>query len=135
VESIEAVVHRDAFAKLAGIELLEIRAGFARARMAIRPEHLNGLGLVHGGAIFTLADLTFAAACNSHGPPTVAVNVSISFLKAAKAGTLFAECTELTPPARLGSYAARVTDEAGETIATFQGLSYRKSTGSSASDK
>ena len=127
MESIASVVEKDQFARHCGIELTQITPGHATARMPIAPHHLNGLGMVHGGAIFTLADLVFAAACNSRGYAAVAVNVSISYLKAAASGTLHAEATEISAEGRLGSYTIRITDDAGDLIAMFQGLSYRKS--------
>ena len=80
----------DRFAKHSGIELLEIGAGRAKARMTITDAHLNGVSLVHGGAIFTLADLVFAAASNSHGTIAVGVNASIAYLKAVSSGTVTA---------------------------------------------
>ncbi len=126
MQDIRAVVDKDQYARHAGIELLEVTPGKARARMVIGPQHLNGLGLVHGGAIFTLADLVFAAACNSHGYPAVAINVNISYLKAAKAGVLTADGEEVSAEGRLGSCVVRVTDDTGALIAMFQGLSYRK---------
>ena len=64
---------RDRFARHSGIELLEVSEGFARAKMPLGPFHHNGIGTVHGGALFTLADLAFAAASNSHGTVAVAV--------------------------------------------------------------
>lgn len=121
-----SVVNRDEFAKLAGIEIVEVGQGTARARMKITPRHLNGLGMVHGGAIFTLADLAFAAACNACGVPTVALNASISYLKATTGGTLHAEAAEASTQGKMGVYTIRVTDDAGEIIAMFQGLAYRK---------
>lgn len=123
-----SAAENDAFARLAGIELIEARLGYAKARMAIGPQHLNGLGGVHGGAIFTLADYAFAAACNCDAPPTVAINANISFLKGVTQGTLYAEAQEATMKERLGSYIVQVTNEAGEVVATFQGLTYRKRT-------
>lgn len=56
----------DHFAVRSGVELLEIKPGYAKARMLVTPEHLNGGGVCQGGALFTLADLAFAAAANSH---------------------------------------------------------------------
>ena len=52
----------DRFAVLAGCELTEIREGYARATMTVEERHLNGGDVCQGGAIFTLADLAFAAA-------------------------------------------------------------------------
>jgi acyl-CoA thioesterase len=117
----------DRFAERADIRLLEISPGHARARMTLSEHHLNGYGTVQGGAIFTLADFAFAAASNSHGNVAVAVNVSITFMKAARTGTLWAEARELSKNFKLGSYTVEVKDDEGDLIALFQGLVYRKS--------
>ena len=93
----------------------------------MHPHHLNGYGTVQGGAIFTLADFAFAAASNSHGTVAVAINVSITFMKAAKTGTLWAEAREISRNFKLGSYTVEVKDDQGELVALFQGLAYRKS--------
>ena len=63
--TISEFLQNDRFAVNAGVELLKTRSGYAKARMMITPEHLNGGGVCQGGAIFTLADLAFAAATNS----------------------------------------------------------------------
>jgi acyl-CoA thioesterase len=120
------VLKKDRFAALSNIELLSVSQGHAQARMVIGPQHLNGLGTVMGGAIFTLADFAFAAASNSHGTVAVAINVSISFLKAASSGTLLAEARELHKNFKLGSYTVEVKDDRGDLIAIFQGMVYRK---------
>ena len=117
---------RDRFARHAGIDLVEITAGGAKCKMDIKPMHLNGVNTVQGGAIFTLADLAFAAACNSHGQVAVAVNVSITFMKAVGEGTLYAEAREVSCNPKLGSYTIDVTDDDGDVVAVFQGLAYRK---------
>ena len=117
----------DKFAAHASIELLAVSPGHARARMTLGPHHLNGYGTVQGGAIFTLADFAFAAASNSHGTVAVAANVSITFMKAGRAGTLWAEARELSRNFKLGSYTVDVKDDAGYLVAGFQGLAYRKS--------
>ncbi len=126
METIRRCMAKDQFAADAGIELLAVQAGYARARMAVEPRHWNGLGTVQGGAIFTLADFAFAAAANSYGQVAVAINVSITFIKAAKAGTLWAEAREVSKNFKLGSYTVEIKDEQGELIALFQGLAYRK---------
>jgi acyl-CoA thioesterase len=117
---------RDRFAKHNGIELVSIAPGQARVKMVLQPHHLNGVDLAHGGAIFTLADFAFAVASNSHGTLAVAINVSISFLKAVRSGTLWAEAREVSLNPRLGSYTVDVKDDGGELVAVFQGLAYRK---------
>ena len=109
-----------------GIKLLEVSEGVAKVKMEIRESHLNGIGTVHGGTIFTLADVAFAAASNSHGTIAVAVNVSISFLRAASQGVLYAEAREVSRNPKLANYDVRVTDGDENLIAVFQGLAYRK---------
>ena len=76
-------ISKDKFASYLGIELLEMEEGRAKAKLDISDKHLNGIGTAHGGAIFSLADLTFAAASNSYGNIAVAINANISFFKAA----------------------------------------------------
>ena len=94
--------------------------------MEIGEQHLNGANTVHGGAIFTLADLVFAVASNSHGTLAMAINVSISYFKAVTRGTLVAEGEEVSRHPRLGSYTIRVSDGEGDLVAIFQGMVYRK---------
>ncbi len=117
----------DKFAERANIELLSVCAGSARARMTLHSHHLNGYGTVQGGAIFTLADFAFAAASNSHGTVAVAINVSITFMKAGISGTLWADAREISRNPKLGSYTVEVKDDQGDLVALFQGLAYRKS--------
>jgi len=127
VEKIRQFIARnDRFARHAGVELLEVAEGSASARMEITPEHLNGVGIVHGGAIFTLADLAFAAASNSYGTVAVAINASISYVKALGQGTLFASAREVSRNPKLALYVITVTDEDGDLVANFQGMVYRK---------
>jgi acyl-CoA thioesterase len=116
----------DAFAGLCGVELLEVAPGRARVMMKVQKSHLNSHGTVHGGALFTLADTAFALASNSHGIPAAAINAHISYMKAAKDGTLYAEAEEFALNPKLASYTIRVTDGDGERIAIFQGMVYRK---------
>ncbi len=126
MDEVKRCLARDQFAAHCHIELISVEPGHARARMVLQTLHLNGLGITQGGAIFTLADFAFAAASNSHGSIAVAVNVSITFMKAATAGTLYAEAREISRNAKLGSYTVEVRDDRNELIALFQGMAYRK---------
>jgi acyl-CoA thioesterase len=94
--------------------------------MQVGKHHLNGVGTVQGGALFTLADFTFAAACNSHGTVAVAINCSISYVKAVSSGTLIADARETSLGGRIGTYTIDITNENGDLIAIFQGMAYRK---------
>lgn len=106
------------------MELLACEPGHARMRMLVRPELLNGLSICHGGFIFTLADSTFAFACNSHNTKTVASGCSIEFLTSARLGDMLT-CTgqEQSLQGRHGVYDMRVTNQHGDTVALFRGKS------------
>jgi acyl-CoA thioesterase len=126
IDDIKELSSNDRFAALAGVELTDVSPGRATARMEIQGHHLNAADIVHGGAIFTLADFAFAMASNSHGPLAVAINASISFLKTVRGGTLTAEAREVSKNAKLASYTVDITDDAGDLVAVFQGMVYRK---------
>ena len=114
----------DACSRALGFELVEVRPGYARMRATVRPDFLNGHGICHGGLIFTLADSTFAFACNSYNVNTVASGCSIEFLRPVHGDdVLTAEAVEQTVSGRTGIYDIRVTNRAGETIALFRGKS------------
>jgi acyl-CoA thioesterase len=119
-------LNNDKFAQHAGIELLEVKSGTAKVRMEVKPFHINGVGLVHGGALFTLADFAFAAAANSHEEVAVAINASISYLKGVKAGILYAEAEEISNSRKISVYSIKIINEHNQLIATFQGMAYKK---------
>jgi acyl-CoA thioesterase len=119
-----AMYEADACSRALGFELVEVRAGYARMRAAVRPDFLNGHQICHGGLIFTLADSTFAFACNSYNVNTVASGCSIEFLRPIHGGdVLTAEAVEQTISGRTGIYDIRVTNSVGETVAMFRGKS------------
>ncbi|MBQ8866024.1 MAG: PaaI family thioesterase [Bacteroidaceae bacterium] len=117
---------RDEFARLNGIELVEISEGFAHAQVCIKSHHLNAGGCVQGGVLFTLADLAFAAATNSHGTLTVTSSANIAFVRSVCSGTLSAHAREVVNHRHLPFCEVRVTDEAGNLIAIFTASGYRK---------
>ena len=125
-EKAKALFTRDRYAALTGIEIIEAGKGYCKARLPIEDKHKNAADVVQGGAIFTLADLAFAVASNSHGQLALAINVNISFLRAATDGVLYATATEVTEPGRLGAYDVLVTDQDNAIIARFNGMVYRK---------
>jgi acyl-CoA thioesterase len=107
-----------------GMELLSCEPGRAVMRMPVQPLHLNGHQICHGGFIFTLADSTFAFACNSHNKNAVAAGCSIEFLRPAHAGdVLTCEGVEQTLSGRHGIYDMRVSNQRGEVVAMFRGKS------------
>lgn len=107
-----------------GMELLLCAPGHARMRMQVHDHHLNGHGICHGGFIFTLADSTFAFACNSHNKNAVAAAASIEFLKPAQLGDeLTCIGVEQVLIGRHGVYDMTVRNQHEEVIALFRGKS------------
>lgn len=122
-------IENDRFAKYSGIEMLNIGPESARAKLIIKEHHLNGVNIVHGGVLFTLADLVFGALGYVHDQNAVSINASISYFRAVNEGTLFAEGRLVTLTPKLGSYTVHVSDEKGDIVAVFQGLGYRRQKG------
>ncbi|MBQ3780580.1 MAG: PaaI family thioesterase [Bacteroidaceae bacterium] len=116
----------DRFATRAGMEVVELREGYARTRMLVSDDHLNAGGTVQGGAIFTLADLAFAAAVNSHDVFTVSTSSNITFFRPVTSGYIYAEAVEIVNHHRLPFAEVRVTDDEGQLIALFTSSGYRK---------
>ena len=118
----------DRFAADNGMQLTEVREGYARAEMVVTRHHLNAAGVCQGGAYFTLADLAFAAVTNSHGNITLGLQNSISFLQSAHEGdTLIAEAEETFNHHRLPFCEIRLKNQRGELVCIVTGSAYRTS--------
>ena len=121
----QALFANDGASRSFGIGIEEVRPGFARLRMTVRADMVNGHGMCHGGLIFALADSAFAVACNTHNAVTVAAAASIDFLAPAHVhDELTAEARELWRSRRSGIYEIGVSNQRGETIALFRGRSH-----------
>ena len=121
--SAEAMWADDAASRKLGMELVSVSQGRAEVTMAVRDDMVNGHALCHGGLIATLADSTFALACNTYGEVTVASGFEIDFLEPGRLGdVLVATAVERVRRKRSGIY--DVTVRSGETvIAEFRGRS------------
>jgi acyl-CoA thioesterase len=89
-ETAKCFFKNDRYAAMTGVEIVEVRTSYCKASLLVEDKHMNAANVVQGGAIFTLADLAFAVASNSHGQLALAINDNISFLKAACSGILYA---------------------------------------------
>ncbi len=128
-DNLEAIRHdfeNDRFATSSGMRLVELRPGFAKTSLQVEERHLNSIGTVQGGAIFTLADFAFGAAVKTGGKVAPAISANLSFLKAVRSGLLYAEATEISRSRKLSVCTVRVTNDAGELVALFQGTAYIK---------
>ena len=111
----------DAFAKLVGMNLLELQPGFARAVLKVTENTVNVYDMAHGGAIFTLADLACEAAGNSYGKTAIAVQTNIHFLAAGRCGDLLTATAEMT--SRIESFGViefEITNKTGRLLSKGQ---------------
>ncbi|MGI9288029.1 MAG: hydroxyphenylacetyl-CoA thioesterase PaaI [Pseudomonadales bacterium] len=121
-----AMYERDPASQGMGIQLEKVAPGYAEMKMQIREEMVNGHEICHGGYIFSLADSTFAFACNSYNFNTVASGARIEYLRPAKLGDeLTATGREAVQSGRSGVYDVEVHNQSGDIIALFRGNSTR----------
>ncbi|MDR1492652.1 MAG: hotdog fold thioesterase [Planctomycetaceae bacterium] len=124
-EILERVLSRDRFVLNQGIKPEVVRPGYGKASLVVTEHHLNGVDIVQGGALFTLADYAFALACNSYENVAVGIESNISFVKPSRVGdTLYAEAEEISRSKSLGSYLVRIVNAKGELIAVFYGRAF-----------
>jgi acyl-CoA thioesterase len=127
-EVFEIMIARDRFSQWLGLEIKEVGPGYCRLEYTVKEDMLNGFERIHGGVLFSASDSAFAFACNSHGIITVALDVSITFTRPAKAGDrLFVEAKEVHLGNKTGLYDIRTTNENGELVCLFKGTAYRTS--------
>ena len=121
-----AMYERDEASRSLGIEIKKIKAGYAELSMTVAKWMLNGASVCHGGLIFALADTAMAFASNSRNDNMLAINASIEFVAAGKAGeTLQAVAVEMHQAGRTATYQVSVRDESEQLIAQFLGRTYR----------
>lgn len=126
VQALKDFFLHDEFARQNGIEIVEIAEGYARTQVRIEPRHLNAGGFVQGGVLFTLADLAFAAATNSHGTLTVTSTANITFVRGATGGIITAQAQELVNHHHLPFCEVRIIDGESNLLAIFTASGYRK---------
>jgi acyl-CoA thioesterase len=116
----------DLFSQWLGIKILDVKEGYSKIQITLRNEMINGFGIIHGGIAFSLADSAFAFACNNRNNLSMALDTSITFIKATKPGdTLTAEAKELHNGRSTGLYLITVINQNEEQVALFKGTCFR----------
>ena len=124
-EQTRELIAGDRYAAQLGAELMDIKPGWARVTMKLDESHLNFLGLIHGGVMFSLADVAFGAAANSFGSRAMALSVGIDFMAAPKTtGEMTAEVELVQRAGKTGFYRMKVTDAEGVIVAQCHGWAY-----------
>ena len=116
----------DGFSQWLGISVVEVRTGYSKIKMQVRPEMINGFGIVHGGIAFSLADSAFAFACNNRNNLSVALDTAINFTKPVHIGDeLTAEAKEIHNGRSTGLYHISITNQQDHVVAFFKGTCFR----------
>ena len=128
IQKINEHIQRDPYARFLGAKVEIIKPGHSRVTLTVTDDMINFNGITHGGVVFALGDIAFAAASNSHGQTAVALNIGINFLKATGSGDrLIAEAKEQTASGPIAFYDITIRDEqTGDIVAKSQDLVYRK---------
>src|SRR5687768_9549075 len=120
------MMENDFFSQWMGVEVIEVKEGYSKIRMTIWKEMVNGFGIIHGGIPFSLADSAFAFACNNRNNLSVALDVTITFMKAVHIGdVLTAEAKEIHNGKSTGVYLISVHNQKNEQVALFKGTCFR----------
>lgn len=123
---VDKMMRDDLFSQWLGIEVIEVKTGYSNIKMTVRPEMINGFGIVHGGVAFSLADSAFAFACNNRNNLSVALDTSINFTKPVHVGdVLTAEAKELHNGRSTGLYHITITNQNDHIVALFKGTCFR----------
>lgn len=125
-EAVDHLLKNDLFSAWLGIEVIEIKEGYSKIKMLIRPEMINGFGIVHGGITFSLADSAFAFACNNRNNLSVALDTSINFTRPVHVeDVLIAETKEVHNGISTGLYQVTITNQNSHIVAVFKGTCFR----------
>jgi acyl-CoA thioesterase len=125
-EVVDHMMQYDLFSQWLGIQVLEVSAGYSKISMTVRPEMINGFGIVHGGIAFSFSDSAFAFACNNRNNLSVALDTSINFTKPVHVGdVLVAEAKEIHNGKSTGLYHITVTNQNDHIVALFKGTCFR----------
>lgn len=120
------MMQHDEFSRWLGIEVIDVHEGYSKISMTVRPEMINGFGIVHGGVAFSMADSCFAFACNNRNVLSVALDTSINFIKPIHVGdVLLAEAKEMHNGKSTGLYHINIYNQQQHLVAAFKGTCYR----------
>ena len=116
---------QDHFAHLLNVQFLESTFEKAQCQMQLKPEHQNALGTTHGAVIFSLADITFATACNAGDGQFIGIQTEIRYMNQVKGDVIIATAQLISASRKVAHYQVEVTDQQQSKIALFTATAYR----------
>jgi acyl-CoA thioesterase len=130
LEKIRNIINqKDMLISLFKMEISDFAPGRAEVRMKVEAHHVNAAGVCHGGVMFSLADVSFALACNSHGTLALALDMSITYVKPVPPGEIItARCTERHRGRSTATYIIEVVNSDNNLVALLKATAFRKNT-------
>jgi acyl-CoA thioesterase len=123
---VDHMMLEDKFSQWLGIKVLALHEGYSKLEMTVREEMVNGFLIAHGGICFSLADSALAFASNNRNNLSVALDVTITFIKAVNVGdTLIAEAKEVHNGKSTGVYLVNIYNQMEQQVALFKGTCFR----------
>lgn len=121
-EIVQAAFDVDAYAAAQGFSLIAVTDESIAVSMVVRDSHLNFHHVLHGGALFSLADCAFSLASNAHGDTAMAIDTHLALTAPTHLGdTLTATAVEVTRGRTLATYRVDVVRDDGRTVGLFTG--------------
>lgn len=111
---------------MTGITIDEVTPEKAVCSFTVEARHLNAMGIVMGGAIFTLADFTFGVAANASAGGVVSMTANIVYTAVCKGKRLIATAECEKAGRRVCTYTVHVEDELGTKVAVMTATGFRK---------
>lgn len=79
-ETKKPILIKDSFAKSLGLRIVELRAGYCRTELPLRPDHYNPIGSIHGGVMYTVADTSAGTAMGAYGKAVTTLQGNLNYL-------------------------------------------------------
>lgn len=129
-EKVQTITDRNPFARLLGLELLEVSEGYARGRIPMRKEFGNIYGGMHGGCVYALADTIAGIAAATYGNYVTTIDGKMNYLLPVKdTAYVYCEARTVRQGGTIGVYEARITDDGGRLLDTADFTYYRLDAG------
>lgn len=127
VQYAKEIVGKDPMATFLGVQIEEVREGYARCSLTIKPEYLNAVERAHGAAVYAVADQAFAVASNSTGTMALALTMNVTYIAGAVDGEkIFAEATPVNVSRKISVWKIDVRNSTDKLIASCEGVAYHK---------
>ncbi|MGI6154100.1 MAG: PaaI family thioesterase [Christensenellaceae bacterium] len=108
---IEYFNKKDHFSIKNGIRLIALEKGYAKATMHVSENSFNYMGSVHGGVLYTLADVAAGTAVVPYGSTCVTLDVSMNYLRPALHGSITAVARQVRRGSKISVLEVHIYDE------------------------